>query len=163
MLNNLAVAVPVTPREQVVAAARGLAVIFVPISLLRAVTDIRFEGGRGLLLIVDFDTVAMDAVSIFVLALLWRRRRAIGDRLPLVLFGLTLSFVTAVLVGYVVTNLGTLWRLRSLIAVPLWIVVIALAPRAESGPEQEMKSEQVNGEHSPAGGFRDRYRVGPGR
>ena len=69
----------------------------------------------------------------------------IGDRLPLVLFGLTLSLVTALLVGYVVTNLGTLWRLRSLIAVPLWILVIALAPRAESAREQEMKREQAIG------------------
>jgi len=145
MADDLAVAVPVTPREQAIAAARGLAVIFVPISLLRAVTDIHFEGGRGLLSIVDLDTVVMDVVSVFVLALLWRRRRAIGDRLPLVLFGLTLSFVTALLVGYVVTNLGTLWRLRSLIAVPLWILVIALAPRAESVREQGMKREQVLG------------------
>jgi hypothetical protein len=94
---------------------------------------------------VDFDTVVMDAVSLFVLALLWRRRHAIGDRLPLVLFGLTLSCVTAVLVGYVVTNLGTSWRLRSLIVVPLWIVVIALAPRAESAREQGMKREQAIG------------------
>ena len=142
---KVAVAVPVTPREQVVAVVRGLAVMFVPISLLKAVTDIRIEGGRGLLSVVDFDTVVMDAVSLFVLALLWRRRHAIGDRLPLVLFGLTLSFVTAVLVGYVVTNLGTSWRLRSLIVVPLWIVVIALAPRAESAREQEMKREQAIG------------------
>jgi len=145
MADNLAFAVPVTPREQAVAAARGLAVIFVPISLLRAVTDIHFDGGRGLLSIVDLDTVVMDVVNVFVLVLLWRRRRAIGDRLPLVLFGLTLSLVTALLVGYVVTNLGTLWRLRSLIAVPLWILVIALAPRAESVREQGMKREQVLG------------------
>ena len=141
--DDVAVAVPVRPREQVAAAARGLAVIFVPISLLRTVTNIRIEGGRDLLSIVDFDTVVMNAVSVFVIALLWRRRRAIGDRLPLVLFGVTLSFVTALLVGHVVTNLGTSWRLRSLIAVPLWILVIALAPRKESHREQRTKSEQA--------------------
>jgi len=49
--------------------------------------------------------------------------------------GVTLSFVTALLVGYLVSNLGTLWRLRSLIAVPPWILVIALAPRPESRRE----------------------------
>lgn len=143
--DNVAVAVPVRPREQVAAAARGLAVIFVPISLLRTVTSIRIEGGRGLLSIVDFDTVVMDAVSIFLVALLWRRRRAIGDRLPLVLFGLTLSLVTALLVGYVVTNLGTLWRLRSLIALPLWIPVIALAPRSESRREHPVTTVRSGG------------------
>lgn len=143
MTDDVAVAVPVTPREQVVATARGLAVIFVPISLLRAVMDIRFEGGRGLLSIVDFDTVVMDLVSGFVVVLLWRRRRAIGDRLPLVLFGFTLSLVTALLLGYVVTNLGSLWRLRSLIAVPLWILVIAVAPRSENHREQRVRNEQA--------------------
>jgi hypothetical protein len=88
------------------------------------VTNIRIEGGRGLLSIVDFDTVVMNAVSVFVIALLWRRRRAIGDRLPLVLFGVTLSFVTALLVGHVV------------VAPPLVDRCSALDPRHRPGAAQ---------------------------
>jgi hypothetical protein len=66
--------------------------------------------------------------------LLWKRRRAIGDRLPFVLFVLILATTTAMLLGYVVTNYGTLWRLRAMVAVPLWVLVVALSPRAGMHP-----------------------------
>jgi len=36
------------------------------------------------------------------------------------------------LLGYVVTNYGTLWRLRSLVVVPLWLLVVALSERPEA-------------------------------
>jgi hypothetical protein len=45
------------------------------------------------------------------------------------MFGLTLAAICAVLLGYVVTNFGTLWRLRPLVAVPVWILVVALSPK----------------------------------
>jgi hypothetical protein len=35
----------------------------------------------------------------------------------------------------VVTNYGTLWRLRALVAVPLWIAVVALSHREETTRE----------------------------
>ena len=66
-----------------------------------------------------------------MLALLWTRRRAIGDRLPLVVIGLVLSGVTAVLLGYSVTNFGTLWRMRPIVMIPLWVMAVALSPRNE--------------------------------
>jgi hypothetical protein len=69
-------------------------------------------------------------------------RRVIGDRLPFVVFALVLATTTAMLLGYVVTNYGTLWRLRSLVVVPLWLLVLALSEQtaarvrttADSGP-----------------------------
>jgi hypothetical protein len=129
-------AVPVTMREHLLVAARGVAAVFVPIFLLRPVFHIDVNGGRGLLAIVDFDTVVLDVASVVMLALLWRRRSAIGTRLPLVVFALLLAATSAVLMGYVVTNYGTLWRLRSLVAVPLWIVAIALPPHEERAGER---------------------------
>ena len=50
-------AVPVTLREQFTALATGLAVVFVPISLLQSVSAVEIQGGRGLLSIVDIDTI----------------------------------------------------------------------------------------------------------
>ena len=123
---------PITVPEQVFTIASGLAVLFVPITVLQSLAGIELQGGRGLLSIVDLDTVVFDAANLFVLAVLWKRRRMIGDRLPFVVYGLILSAVTAVLLGYVVTNFGTLWRLRSLVAVPLWILVLAVSRAPES-------------------------------
>jgi hypothetical protein len=124
-------------------AATGIAIIFVPVSLVQALTDVEIAGGRGLLWIVDIDTVVLDAVSLLVLGLLWKRRDAVRDRLPFVVFSLILAGTSAVLLGYVVTNFGSLWRLRSLIAIPLWILAVALAPRAEARGEDAGLSEQA--------------------
>jgi hypothetical protein len=120
---------PIVMREHVIAAVTGLAVLFVPISLLQEISEVEIEGGRGLLSIVDFDTVVLDIASLLIVGLLWRRRHSIGDRVHFVVFGLILAGTSALLLGYVVTNLGTLWRLRSLVVVPLWILAVALSPR----------------------------------
>ena len=40
-------------------------------------------------------------------------------------------FVSAVLVGYVVTNYGTLFRLRLLAVVPFWLLPLVLAPSSD--------------------------------
>jgi hypothetical protein len=136
-------AVPIVMREHVIAAATGLAVVFVPISLLRVISDVEVEGGRGLLSIVDLDTVVLDIASLLVVGLLWKRRRSIGDRMPFVVFGLILAGTSALLLGYVVTNLGTLWRLRSLIVVPLWILAVALSPPRETARDRSILPEEA--------------------
>lgn len=125
-------AVPITIPDHLRAAATGLAIVFVPLSVLKAVSAIAIGGGGAIMAIADFDTLFLDVTTLLVLALLWRRRRAIGDRLPFVIFVLILAATTAMLLGYVVTNYGTLWRLRSLVAVPLWLLVIALSQREET-------------------------------
>ena len=76
---------------------------------------------------VDLDTLYKDLTLLVTLWLLWRRRRTIGDRLPFVVFCGLLSLTTVVLLGYVVTNFGTLWRMRPLIGIPLWVALAVLA------------------------------------
>ena len=114
----------------------GLAAVFVPISLLKAFSLVEFVGGRGLLPIADLDTIVLDVSLLFLLGLLYARRDTVGERWPFVLFGLTLSLATAALLGYVVTNFGTLVRMKSLLAIPIWMLVPALSrpgrhPRVE--------------------------------
>jgi hypothetical protein len=108
-------------------AAVGLAVVFTPISLLQASSIVEFAGGRGLLPLADIDTMFLDVSMLAVLVLLFRRRQTIGDRLPFIVFGITLSLVTAVLLGYVVTNFGTLFRIRLIVGVPIWTLALALS------------------------------------
>lgn len=129
-------AIPRTVPEHLTAVGLGLAIMLVPISLVQKIFDIRISGGHGLLPISDLDTLFLDMTIVVVLMLLWKRRRIIGDRLPVVLFGLLLAGTTAVLLGYVVTNFGTVWRMRTLMAIPLWITVVALSPVAERAHER---------------------------
>jgi hypothetical protein len=124
-------AVPTNLKEHLVTAATGVAIVFVPLSIIRAVAQVPFSGGRGLLALIDLDTVYMDVATVLVLVLLWKRRKSIGNRLPFVVFGLVLSATTALLLGYVVTNFGTLWRMRPLIEVPLWVLIVALSARVD--------------------------------
>lgn len=127
----------------------------VPISALKALSIVEFPGGRGLPAIADVDALFGTAAIAFVLTLLVRRRREIGERLPFVVFGLILATVTAALLGYVVTNFGTLFRLRHLMSVPVWLLPLALASRERRGATARMRTvvpslEPVAGRERPA-------------
>jgi hypothetical protein len=104
----------------------GLGAIFVPISLLKNLGIVNFSGGRGLLPIADLDAIFLDVSLLGVLSLLCARKRQIGTRLPFVIFALTLSVLSAGLLAYVVTNFGSLFRMKSMIAVPVWVACLAM-------------------------------------
>jgi hypothetical protein len=122
-------ATPQTFMQRARLVATGIAIVFVPISILKQLSIVDMPGGSGLLPLTDVDTVFLDVTVGSVLVLLWRRRRLIGDRLPFVVFALVMALGTAVLMGYVVTNYGTLFRLRPMIAVPLWFAVLSVCGR----------------------------------
>jgi hypothetical protein len=123
-------AMPHTRMEQLRAAAIGLGVMTIPMSVLKTTTGIEMDGGRGLLWVVDFDTLFVDVGTLAMLLLVWTRRSSIRDGQTMVLFCLILGGTIAILLGYVVTNFGTLWRMRPLAALPIWIMAAALSPSA---------------------------------
>jgi hypothetical protein len=100
----------------------GVAAIFVPISLLKGLSVITFSGGRGILLITDMDTLILDLALIFGLYLLVTRWAAVPPFTADTVFVLTLAVLTTVAMAYVVTNFGTLFRLRLLAITPLWLL-----------------------------------------
>jgi hypothetical protein len=108
----------------------GLGAVFVPVSLLRATGLVHFTGGGRMLLLTDVDTVFLDLTIAACLVLVWRHRREIGGTWTLAAFLLVLGVVSALLVGYVVTNYGTLFRLRLLAVVPFWLLPLVLARSA---------------------------------
>jgi hypothetical protein len=116
--------------DQIKTAATGIAIVFAPLSLFTAASGITIGSGGLMVTVADLDTLFLDISTFFVLALLWKRRGEIGDRRPFVLFVAIFAATTAMLLGYVVTNYGTLWRLRSLVAVPVWMAVVALSKKA---------------------------------
>jgi len=107
----------------------GTAFLFLPTSFIATTSGIALQGGQGLLPFVDLDTIFQDVAIVCILALLWTRRRNIGTRLPLVVFGLVLALASAILMAYVVTNVGTMVRLRLLVMVPLWLLGLAVTAR----------------------------------
>jgi len=115
--------------------ALGCAVLFVPISLLKALSIVTFPGGRGLLYITDIDTVVMDVAilaSMFFLGSAYRGRRSV----PVMLFTIVIALLATIALAYVVTNFGTLFRLRLIVAIPLWLlpVFVTMSTSREGRP-----------------------------
>lgn len=123
-----ALAVATTMRQRIQLLVVGVALFFLPTFVLDAALGIAVPSGRGLLAVADVDSLFLNASLIALIALGWQRRHLMRRRLPFVVFCATTAAVTVVLVGYVVTNYGTLWRMRPMAMVPLWLIALALSP-----------------------------------
>jgi len=114
--------------RRALAIARGLLLVFVPATLLSAAGLVHFRGGAGgAVALADLDTLYVVLSLLAVLLLAWRRWRARELALPYALFILLVAVPTALGLAYVVTNFGTLFRLRLLVSVPFWMLVLAAA------------------------------------
>jgi len=102
----------------------GCMVIMVPVSILRALSIVSFSGGRGLLLITDFDTIVIDLTVLACILWTMKSRRSWRSLDPALLFAVVLAATTCLALAYVVTNFGTLFRLRLMAAAPLWAIPV---------------------------------------
>jgi hypothetical protein len=120
----------------------GTAALVVPISLLNALSVVELSGGRGLLFITDIDTLFFDLMLVLIVALLCIRWQIARPRLTYACFAASLGVLTMILMAYVVTNYGTLFRLRLMAAVPFWMLTLALARQnpAEKRPDRGLVS-----------------------
>ena len=114
---------------------RGFAATLLPISALKATGVVEFTGGRGLLVVTDIDAivnlllVAVAASLVFA----WGRR---PRHIAYVVYAIALAAAVWGPMAYVVTNFGTLFRLRVMAFVLVWLVLLGLArtaDRAEPG------------------------------
>jgi hypothetical protein len=114
----------------------GLLAMFVPMTLLESAAIVDMQGGRGFLFVTDVDTLFMTVSLLAAIALIVRRRDAWHDQAPALLFGIVLVVTSLLLMSYVITNFGTLFRLRLIGVVPAWLVPLAVvAYRKEGTPE----------------------------
>jgi hypothetical protein len=116
---------------------RGYAALFIPISALRAASIVKFKGGAGLLEITDIDTIVADLTVLAALCLFVISVRGRGLS-PGPMFVLVLAILLTGALAYVVTNYGTLFRLRLLGVTPLWMLPVMI-PTARAGRKTELE------------------------
>lgn len=110
----------------------GLAAVFVPVTVLRTSGLISFSGGGRALALTDIDTLFLDVSMAACLLVTWRQRALLRGQWTGAVFALMLGVTSALLVGYVVTNYGTLFRLRLMAAVPIWLLPLFVARNSPS-------------------------------
>lgn len=113
----------------------GLALQFVPPSVLRWTGAVDFAGGRGLLPVADLDTVFLYVILCLLFVRMKRHGSALRFHRAAVAYGVLLSVTTIALLAYVVTNYGTLVRLRMMALFPLLGVPLVLAWRSGASGE----------------------------
>jgi hypothetical protein len=117
------------PRDMAQGVFVGVSALTVPISLLQWASITHMRGGRGLLLLTDIDTLFLDVTALAVMAMLMRGWRVAAQNAPYLSFAAGLFVILAGLVAYIVTNFGTMFRLRVMIATLLWLLPLALVRR----------------------------------
>jgi hypothetical protein len=117
--------------ENAIDFAIGTAVLLLPISLLKWLSIVDFAGGRGLLLVTDLDTLFIDLSLVAVVVLLRRAWSPRRPNMPFTAFTLVLCVLLATLMAFVVTNYGSLFRLRLMVAALIWLLPLSLASSDE--------------------------------
>ncbi len=105
----------------------GLASMFVPLIVLRALGLVTVSGGAAMVALGDVDTLFFDAVFLAIVVLTWRMGRELRPNAAFLTFAVCLVLLLCVLMGYTVTNVGTLIRLRLMVLVPLVTMPLAFS------------------------------------
>lgn len=125
--------------------AIGLATVFVPITVLQGLSIVDIHIRTSARLVADADTLVLDVTAVMALWLLIVNRSRINpDSLT---FAAALVVLVALPLGYVMTNYGTLVRLRLMGAAPIWLLTLALAPGFAARPSPSVPAPN----QSPAG------------
>ena len=104
----------------------GVTSVVVPRSIGERLGLFHIGGGQGMFWFTELDTVIFDIIvlcAVFALVL----RRSVSWRNPLVWFLALLTLLAGLPLAYVITNYGTLFRLREMIYIGLALTPLALA------------------------------------
>jgi hypothetical protein len=114
---------PASRGERIIA---GAVAAFVPRALAQPLGLIVIEGGRGFWLIADADTIVLDALVIFVIVVCVRGVRARRTVAPAAVLVLASIIAIGAPMLYTVSNFGTLFRLRQILAVELCLLPLVM-------------------------------------
>jgi|GEM_PF-3372076 len=105
---------------------RGAAAVVLPSSIGERLGIFHVGGGRGMLWFTEIDTVVFDAALLLALfSVASRFRLALRD--PLTWLTLLITLLIGIPLVYVVSNFGTLFRLREMIYIGLVLTPLAVA------------------------------------
>lgn len=105
----------------------GLATMFVPLIVLRTLGLVAMSGGAAMVALGDLDTLFFDAVFVSMVVLTWRMGRELRPNTAFLTYAVGLVLLLCVLMGYTVTNVGTLVRLRLMVLAPLVTMPLAFS------------------------------------
>lgn len=117
---------PAVPQSTGARLLSGAAAMLIPQSIARRLGLIDVGDGRGLMWFTDLDTLVFDAILLATIVLVIRsgRRAGLGNG-ALWMIVLT-TVVLAVALVYVVTNFGTLFRLRAMVFTGLALIPLTM-------------------------------------
>jgi hypothetical protein len=124
---------PITPQgSHLRRLLTGGAAVFLPRALGERLGIFKISGGRGLFWFTEVDTLVFDLMFFFAFfALLSRVSTSFSN--PLVVFVALVTLLVTVPLVYVVTNFGTLFRLRGMIFLGALLTPMAMATAAWGG------------------------------
>jgi hypothetical protein len=91
---------------------------------------VEIGGGRGLWVVAELDTLFFDASLIAVGWILWRYRRQGFVAHPILAHVVVTTVVLTGMICYQTANFGTQFRLRSMVAIGVVLLIFAFAPRS---------------------------------
>jgi hypothetical protein len=128
--------------------AVGLGGLLIPSTVLEPLAGVNLDIGTSARLISDVDTMVFDLTAAVILWVMIVNRRQIAP-VPL-LFGLVLAVAVALPLAYVMTNYGTLIRLRLMVSAPIWLLTLALAPGFAVRPSPSVPAPSQSHAGTPA-------------
>ena len=118
---------PVTlPSSKIARLAAGAAALLIPRSIGEALGMFHIGGGRNLWWVTDIDTLIFDIVLFAAVFWTVRSLRSASLRNPVFWLVTLLTVMIGVPLMYVVTNFGTLFRMREMIYLGLMLIPLAL-------------------------------------
>jgi hypothetical protein len=108
----------------------GFAAMFIPRTLAQAIGLVRIGGGRGFWSFVEIDTLVFDAVVLFALVFCARALRTYARTTPLFILLVLVFVMTAGPMMYIVSNFGTLFRLRQMLYLIAAVVPLTMGWRS---------------------------------
>jgi hypothetical protein len=108
----------------------GFSAMFIPRTLAQAIGLVRIGGGRGFWSFVEIDTLVFDAVVLFALVFCARALRSYARTTPLFILLVLVFVMTAGPMMYIVSNFGTLFRLRQMLYIIAAILPLTLGSRS---------------------------------
>jgi hypothetical protein len=109
---------------------RGVASTVVPRTIGERLGLFHIGGGQGMFWFTEIDTLIFDA-TLFIAIIAVARRGLLSWRNPLVWLLALPTLLAGISLAYVITNYGTLFRLREMIYIGLALIPLALATSAQ--------------------------------